>query len=88
MIAAIWARFYGWILGAGAALITFAAIYARGRSTGKAIEQKKANQIELTEAHEQAETVREVSNVQAEVSRLPADAVHERLRDKWTRPSD
>lgn len=85
IIAALWSRFYGWVIGAGAALLMFAAIYARGRSSGKAIEQKKATQRDLTEARAHAETIREAANVQSEVTRLPADDVHQRLRDKWSR---
>jgi stringent starvation protein B len=85
MIAALWTRFYGWIVGAGAALLMVAAIYARGRSVGKAIEQQKATKRDLTDAQEQAKTIHEATNVQAEVSRLPVSDLDQRLRDKWTR---
>jgi stringent starvation protein B len=84
MIAAIWARFYRWIVGAAVALLTVAAIYSKGRSAGKAIEQQKATQRDLTEAKEHAATIRETSEVQAEVARLPDSDVRERLR-KFTR---
>lgn len=85
MIGSIWARFSGWLIGAGAALLMFVTIYARGRSTGKAIEQQKATQRDLTEAQEQAKTIRETTNVQTEVNRLPVSDLDQRLRDKWTR---
>lgn len=85
MIASLWAKFYGRILGALAVVGMIAGIYFRGRSAGKEVEQKKAVQRDLTEAREHAETIRETSNVEAEISRLPDDAVRERLRQKWQR---
>lgn len=85
MIAAFWARFSKWIIGAVVALAAVAAIYLRGRSAGKEVEQKKAVERDLTEAKEHAETIRETSDVQAEVSRLPASDIRERLRSKWQR---
>jgi hypothetical protein len=85
MIAALWSRFSGWIVTAIAALAAIAAVYFKGRSAGKAVEQKKAVERDLAEAKQHAETIRETSNAQAEVSRLPDSAVRERLRDKWQR---
>lgn len=84
MLSALWSRFYQWIIGASLALAAIAAIYLRGKSSGKQVEQKKATQRDLTEAKQHAETIRENSIVQAEISRLPADDVRERLR-KFTR---
>jgi hypothetical protein len=84
VIAALWSRFYGYILGALAALGAFLAIYLKGRSAGKAVEQKKATQRDLTEAKEHAETIRETVDVESKIIRLPVGDVRERLR-KYTR---
>lgn len=83
-MSALWSRFYGWILGALAIIASFAAIYLRGRSAGKAVERKKATQRDLSEAQHRAETIRETVNVEAEVNRLPDGDLDERLR-QWTR---
>jgi hypothetical protein len=85
MIAAVWGRFYGWILGALAALATLIGIYLKGRSAGKQVEQKKATQRDLTEAKEHAETIRETVDVESKVVRMPTGDVRERLRSKWQR---
>jgi hypothetical protein len=84
MIAALWGRFYAYILGAVAAIATILGIYFKGRSAGKAVEQKKATQRDLTEAKEHAETIRETADVESNIIRLPDPAVRERLR-KFTR---
>jgi hypothetical protein len=84
MIAALWARFYGWILGAVAVLAAIAGVYFKGRSAGKAVEQKKATQRDLTEAKEHAEVIRETVDVESNIIRLPDPAVRERLR-RFTR---
>jgi uncharacterized membrane-anchored protein YhcB (DUF1043 family) len=84
MIAALWARFYGWFLGALAVLAAVAGVYLKGRSAGKQVEQKKATQRDLTEAKEHAETIRETVDVESNIIRMPDSAVRERLR-KYTR---
>jgi hypothetical protein len=84
MIAALWARFYGWILGAVAVLAAVAGVYLKGRSAGKAVEQKKATARDLTEAKEHAEVIRETVDVESKIVRLPVGDVRERLR-KYTR---
>lgn len=78
-------RLYTWLLGALAALATIAGIYLRGRSVGKQAEQAKQAQQDLAAERARGEVIQEASNAQIEVSRLPADDVHQRLRDKWTR---
>jgi hypothetical protein len=85
MIAALWARFYGWILTALAVLAAVAGVYLRGRSAGKQIEQQKATEREIAQERARAEAIQEVHNVESEVARLPDDAVRERLRSKWQR---
>ena len=85
MIASLWSRFHGWVLGALAALAAIAAVYLRGRSAGKQVEQQKETQRELAQERARAETIQEVANVQTEVARLPDDAIRERLRESWTR---
>jgi uncharacterized protein YhaN len=84
-MAALWSRFSGWIVTAIAALAAIAAVYLKGRSAGKAVEQKKAVERDLVEAQHHADTILETSNVQAEVSRLPDSDVQQRLRDHWSR---
>jgi hypothetical protein len=84
MFAAIWARGAKLLIALATALLALAAFYLKGRAAGKAVEQKKAVVRDLTEAKQHAETIRETSNVQAEVSRLPDSDVRERLR-KFTR---
>lgn len=84
MIAALWSRFYAWILGALAVLATVAGVYLRGRSAGKKVEQARELKEDLAAERARAETMKEVHDVQTEVARLPDDAVRERLR-KWTR---
>lgn len=78
-------KLYGWLLGAVAVAATVVGIYLRGRSAGKKVEQAKAIEQDLAEERAQSETLREASDVQIEVSRLPAADVRQRLRDKWTR---
>jgi uncharacterized membrane-anchored protein YhcB (DUF1043 family) len=85
MFTAVCLRFWRWIVTAIAVLVAIAAIYFRGRSSGKEVEQKKATERDLTEAKKYAETIRETSDAQAEVSRLPDSDVRQRLRDKWQR---
>jgi outer membrane murein-binding lipoprotein Lpp len=85
VIAGLWSRFYGWILGALAVLAAVAGVYLRGRSSGKKVEQSKATKRELAAERARAQTIQEASDAQVEVSRLPDDAVRERLRDKWQR---
>jgi hypothetical protein len=85
MIATLWARFYGWVLAAAGVLAALGTFYFKGRSAGKAVEQKKAVERDLVEAKQHADTIRETSNVQAEVSRLPDSDVTQRLRDHWSR---
>lgn len=85
MIAALWARFSGWVIGALGIIAAVAAVYLRGRSVGKNVEQAKAVQENLAEERARSETIREANDAQTEIARLPADAVHQRLRDKWQR---
>jgi uncharacterized membrane-anchored protein YhcB (DUF1043 family) len=84
MFATLWARFSQWIIGVLILLAGVAAVYFKGRTAGKAVEQKKATERDLTEAKQHAETIRETVDVQAEVSRLPDSDVRQRLR-KFTR---
>jgi stringent starvation protein B len=85
MIAGIWAKFSKWIIGAAAALAAVLAIYFKGRSAGKQVEQEKATKRDVEEAKEHAQTVREATDVQTNVIRMPDSAVREQLRRKWTR---
>jgi stringent starvation protein B len=85
VIAGLWARFSTWIVGVAIALAGVAAVYLKGRSTGKQVEQERAAKRDVAEAKEHAEKIREASNVQATVTRLPDTDVHERLRRKWRR---
>ena len=85
MITNLWTRFSGWIIAALGAIAAFAAIYFKGRSAGKAVEQKKAVERDLTEAKQHAETIRETADVESKIIRLPDADVRERLRNKWQR---
>lgn len=85
MIAALWARFSTWILGALALLATVAGVYLKGRSAGKRVEQQKTAEREIAQERARAETIQEAQHVQTEVARLPDDAVRERLRNQWQR---
>lgn len=85
MFSSLWSRFSRVIIAGLAALAAVAAIYFKGRSAGKKVEQEKATQRDVAEAKAHAETIREVSDAQANVVRMPDSAVHQRLRDKWTR---
>lgn len=84
MITALWSKFSKWIIGALGIVAAVVAVYLRGRSAGKAVEQKKATQRDLEAAQKHAETIRETIDVETEVSRLPDSDVRERL-SKWTR---
>jgi len=84
MIAGLWSKFYGWVLGALAVLATVAGIYLKGRSAGKQVEQQKATEREIAQERARAETMKEVHDAQTEVARLPDDAVDAGLRE-WTR---
>lgn len=85
MISSLWSRFYGWIIGALGLIAALAAVYFRGRSAGKAVEQKKATQRDLEDAQQHAETIRETIDVETEISRLPDSDVRKRLSDSWAR---
>lgn len=87
-MSALFLRFKGWILGALGALAAVAAIYFKGRSAGRKVEQEKVSKRDIAEAKQHAETIREVSNAQSNVVRLPDGAVRQQLRDKWTRKTD
>jgi hypothetical protein len=85
VIAALWARFSTWIIGALGLLAAVAAVYLKGRSAGKKVEQAKEAQEDLAAERARGETIQEANDVHAEVGRLPADAVRERLRNEWQR---
>lgn len=85
MIAALWAKSSRLILTVLAAIAAVAAIYFRGRSAGKKVEQKKAIERDLNEAKEHAEVIREVSEVQANVVKMPQSEVRNKLAEKWQR---
>lgn len=85
MITALWSRFSGWIIGALAVLAAVAGVYLKGRSAGKQVEQEKATERQLEQERAKSETIQEARDVETEISRLPADDVHQRLRDKWQR---
>jgi hypothetical protein len=70
-------KLYQWIGGALLLLGGVLALFLKGKSVGKKQEQQK-------QAEAQAETVKEVQDVQNEVARLPDSAIDERL-SKWTR---
>lgn len=77
-----------WLLAAVAVLAAVVGVYLRGRSAGKNGEQAKVTERELANERARNETIQEASSAQIEISRLPADDVHQRLRDKWTRSGD
>jgi gas vesicle protein len=85
MIASLWSRFYGWLLGALAVIGGVLAIYLRGRSSGKKREQEKITKRDLDTERERAQRIQEATNVSNDVNRLPASAVEQRLRDEWSR---
>lgn len=66
------------LLGALAALGTVAGILFSARQSGKNAERVDGMKKNLKAAEKRNE-------VEREVERRPADAVHDRLRDKWTR---
>jgi uncharacterized membrane-anchored protein YhcB (DUF1043 family) len=84
MIANLWARFSTWIIAALGIIAAVVTVYLRGRSAGKQVEQEKTAKRDLEEAKEHAETIREVSDVQSNVIRMPSSDVRDRLR-KYTR---
>lgn len=84
MISSLWSRFSTWIIGTLGIIAAVAAVYLRGRSAGKSVEQKKATQRDVEEAKAHAEVIRETSKIDSDVARLPDDALRERMR-KWTR---
>lgn len=70
--------------------------YFKGRSTGKAGAEQKAEEQrtkEILETVEHAskarqESVKEASNVQQTVNRMPDSDVRGKLREKWRVPED
>jgi hypothetical protein len=78
-------KLYIWLAAAGSALLAVLGVYLKGRSAGKQVEQAKATKKELETERAKAEIVREATNAQVEIDRLPVDDVRERLRDKWQR---
>ena len=84
MIAGLWARFSTWILGAVGLLVAVAAVYLKGRSAGKQVEQRKELQEDLAAERARSETIQEASDARNEVGSLPADDVRKRLSERWT----
>jgi hypothetical protein len=85
MTAALLPHLYGYIIALVGAIAAAATVYFKGRSAGKAAEQKKSVERDLVDAQHHAETIRETSDVQAEVTRLPDATVQQRLRDEFSR---
>jgi Flp pilus assembly protein TadB len=85
ILTALGRRAYGWILGALAVLAAVAGVYLKGRIAGKRVERQKSAARELEQERAKAETIKEVHDVQTEVTRLPDNAVRERLRNEWQR---
>lgn len=83
-LAQLGGKLYGWLIGALVAVAAVVGIYLRGRSAGKQVEQSKQAQRDLAAERSRSEVIREASDAQIEISRLPDDAVRERLH-RWTR---
>lgn len=78
-------KIYVYIAGLLAAIGGALALYFRGRSAGKKVEEAKAVKVELQQERAKNETLEKVNEVAADVGGLSDSAAEQRLRDKYTR---
>jgi hypothetical protein len=76
---------YGWIAAAFAALAGAAAIYLKGRSVGKQVEEAKTAKKDLVAEQQKNATLQKVNDVTVEVGGLSDADADKRLRDNYTR---
>lgn len=83
-------EFYGWLAGGVGVLVAVFMAWLTGRSKGKAVAEKKAEEErtrEMINASKRETTVsREAANVDQKVNNSTPSDVDKQLYDKWTRP--
>ncbi len=76
----------------GAAILALLAgaggLYGWGRSKGAAKEKEKAQLQRDAATTQRIETIKGAADVQSQVSKMPANAVVDELRNDWTRPGN
>lgn len=81
---------YGWLAGGVGVLFAVFMAWLTGRSKGKAVAEKKAEEErtrEMINASKRETTVsREAANVDQKVNNSTPSDVDKQLHDKWTRP--
>lgn len=81
---------YGWLAGGIGVLVAVFMAWLTGRSKGKAVAEKKAEEErtrEMINASKRETTVsREAANVDQKVNNSTPSDVDKQLLDKWTRP--
>lgn len=79
---ALFERFKGYLMAAGAALVLALAAYMRGRSVGRGAERERRAAAVNGQA---AQAHKEVRDVQLETARMGDDAVADELERDWVR---
>lgn len=81
---------YGWLAGGVGVLVAVFMAWLTGRSKGKAVAEKKAEEErtrEMINASKREKKVsREAANVDQKVNNSTPSDVDKQLLDKWTRP--
>lgn len=80
ILSALWAKFAGWAVGAGAILAAIGGVWLKGRSDGKAAEQAAI-------ARHRAEAIENKRKLDDEIDNLAPADVDERF-DRWVRKPD
>ena len=78
-------KIYLYLAGLVAAIGGALALYFKGRSAGKQVEQAKAVKVELQQERAKNETLQQVNEVANDVGGLSDADAEQRLRDKYTR---
>ena len=78
-------KLYGYLLGLLGLLGSVIAVYAKGRQDGKAKEEVKQLNLDLTAEKVKSETLETVVEVRDDIGALPDSGVEQRLRDKYQR---
>jgi alpha-tubulin suppressor-like RCC1 family protein len=78
MIAALFLKLKGWLIGALLAIIALFSLYAKGRKDGKNVAQQDQREEDL-------ETIQETNDVKQEIESAPPGDAAKRLRDDWQR---
>lgn len=82
---ALLAKFWGWIVAAGAVIAAGLGIYFKGKNEGKEDSKRKELEADVKAEQRRNATNKVANEIQNETNSLPDDDVTKRLRDKYSR---